>query len=42
VLNPKYALGMHILPEGLTNADSIVSIVKVNPDNENHQLLCTT
>ncbi len=37
LFNPDYALEMHNLPGGLTNTDGIVSIVKVNPDNENHQ-----
>lgn len=27
----------HISPEGLTNTDNTGSIVKVNPDNENHK-----
>jgi hypothetical protein len=36
-LNPKYALGMHILPGGLTKTSPGDGFVKVNLDNENHQ-----
>jgi hypothetical protein len=40
--NPKYALGMHILPGGLTKTLQRDGFVKVNLDNENHQTVYVT